>query len=137
MSLYLVILDEDEEVDGFQVGSYSDFGKFRDAVAEQLERGVRGLRFPTLMLHSDCDGEWTPSEAARLEKELDDISAAFHKLPPVALTLAWQKQVAEEFDLQMTSLYDCFFDVNGDPLLERLSDLARLSQREELPILFQ
>ncbi len=137
MGLYLVILDEDEELDGVQVGSYSDFGTFRDAVAERLERGVQGSRYPTLMLHSDCDGEWTPSEAACLEKELEEISAAFRKLPPVVLTSEWQEQVAEECDLQLTSLYDCFFDVNGDPLLERLAELARLSQRKNLPILFQ
>ncbi len=136
MSLYLVILNEDEELDGFQVGSYSDFGKFRDSVVKQLERGGRGSRYPTLMLHSDCDGEWTPSQAALLEKELEDISEGLRKLPPTPLA-GWQKEVAEECDLQMNTLYDCFFDVNGDPLLERLIDLARLSQKEHLPILFQ
>jgi len=37
----------------------------------------------------------------------------------------------------MNTLYDCFFDIDGEPLLERLINLTRLSQRRSLPILFQ
>jgi Immunity protein 70 len=49
-----------DDLDGFQVGSYSDFGAWRDFIAAKLEGGRWGSRFPTIMMHSDCDGEWSP-----------------------------------------------------------------------------
>jgi hypothetical protein len=49
------------------VGHYSDFGCFRDTIARHLD----AAHLPTLMKHSDCDGEWTLSarigELERLE----------------------------------------------------------------------
>ena len=72
MGLYLTIFAGDEELDGVEVGAYADFSAFRDAVVSNLEAGNAGDRFPTLILHSDCDGEWSPDEAAKLEIELKD-----------------------------------------------------------------
>lgn len=137
MGLYLAIFDDDHELDGVELGAYSDFSAFRNAVVANLEGGAAGTRFPTLVLHSDCDGLWTPSEATALEKELEIISARFRELPPMPLSADWQKQVARAFGIQTESLYDCFFDVDGEPLLERLINLAKLSQTRQLPILFQ
>ena len=137
MSLYLTIFDGEDELDGVEVGSYSDFAAFRDAVIISLERGSPGSRFPTLILHSDCDGEWSPSQAEELEKELESISNEFRQLPPVPLSSSWQKQVAKTLGLQIDDLYDSFFDVDGEPLLERLVGLTKLSRRRQLPILFQ
>ena len=48
-----------------------------------------------------------------------------------------QKQVIKTIGLQVTNLYGCFFDVDGESLLERLIGLTRLSQERNLPILFQ
>ena len=45
MGLNLVIFDGDDEVESVDVGAYSDFGNFRDAVAQNLEGGVVGSRF--------------------------------------------------------------------------------------------
>ena len=70
MGLYLCVFDGDEELEGVDVGSYADFDFFRGAVAEILEGGNAGTRYPTLMLHSDCDGEWSVEECIDLEKEL-------------------------------------------------------------------
>lgn len=137
MGLYLAIFDDGSELDGVEVGTYSDFSAFRNAVVSNLENGAAGSKFPTLILHSDCDGQWTPTEAALLEKELETISARFRELPPIPLVADWQKQVARDFGIQIKNLYDCFFDVDGEPLLERLNDLARVSQARNLPILFQ
>lgn len=137
MGLYLCIFDGDEEVDGVEVGPYADFGKFRDFVVRELEGGSAGSKFPTLILHPDCDGEWSPSEAGKLEKELVEIGDEFHRRPSIAISADWQKQVVKSFGLQIKNLYDCFFDVDGEPLLERLIGLARLSQQRNLPILFQ
>jgi hypothetical protein len=138
MGLYLTVFEEDDEIDGVEVGSYGDFGRFREAVAVQLEGGIRGSKCPMLMLHSDCDGMWSPAEAIQLERELGMVSAIFRQLPPIPLeTGSWQSRVAQRCGLVLASLYDCFFDVNGQPLIERLIGLAKLSQARGLPILFQ
>lgn len=137
MGLYLAVFDDGHELDGVEVGAYSDFGTFRDAVVSNLEDGVAGSRFPTLILHSDCEGQWTPTEAAELEKELEIVSVRFQKLPPISLDAEWKEQVAATFALKLHNLSDCFFDVDGEPLLERLINLAKLGQARNLPILFQ
>lgn len=137
MSLYLAIFEDDEELEGVQVGFYSDFCWFRDAVTAHLEGGRAGSQFPTLVLQTDCEGEWTPNDAARLEGELQFIAARFRRLPPVPLNSDWQREVAEECGLRLASLYDCFFDIDGEPLLERLLVLSKLAQARNLSILFQ
>ena len=137
MGLYLCIFDGGEEVEGVEIGAYADFNALRNCVARELEGDKAGSKFPTLILHSDCDGEWSPSEAGKLEKELISISEEFRRHPPISIDSSWQKQVAKGFGLHVNSLYDCFFDVDGEPLLERLIALARLSQQRNLPILFQ
>lgn len=139
MGLYLLIPDADgEELDGLYVGSYSEFGLFRDTIVKHLEAGVAGSRFPTLILHSDCDGEWSAHEAEKLEQELEQITDQLRALPPDKLKrCSWQENIAQTFGLRLTTLYDCFFTVDGEPLVERLLDLARLSKARQLPILFQ
>jgi hypothetical protein len=82
MGLYLCIFDGDDELDGAEVGSYADFGTFRTAVARHVEGGVEESRCSTLMLHSDCDGQWSPKEAALLQVELATITERFMELPP-------------------------------------------------------
>ena len=137
MGLYLCIFDGDEEVEGVEVGPYADFDKFRDCVVRELEGGNAGSELPTLILHSDCDGEWSPSEAGKLEKELIEISGEFRRRPPISISSDWQKKVMKSLGLRIGNLYDCFFDVDGEPLLQRLIHLSRLSQERNLPILFQ
>jgi len=137
MGLYLAVFDDQEELDGVEVGKYEDFYVFRHAVTEDLENGSSGSRFPVLILHSDCDGEWSPSEAAALEKELEAIGEAFKRLPPIPYNSEWKKDVSKLLGLQPRNLYECFFDVDGEPLIERLIGLARLSIERQLPILFQ
>jgi hypothetical protein len=137
MGLYLCVFDGDEEVDGVEVGPYAEFGAFRDCIVRELEGGIAGSKFPLLVLHSDCDGEWSSSEAGELEKELIATGNEFRCLPPIPIGSDWKRRVAKSAGLQTHSLYDCFFDVDGEPLLDRLVNLARLSQARKLPILFQ
>ena len=137
MGLYLAIFDGNDELDGVEVGHYRDFKTFRDVVTKYLEGGKAGSKYSTLVSHSDSDGKWSPSDAAALEKELEGIAEGLRQLPPMPLQSDWQQQVAKTFRFQMNTLYDCFFDIDGEPLLERLINLTRLSQHRNLPILFQ
>ncbi len=137
MGLYLAVFEDGNELDGVEVGPYASFGIFRHAVVNNLENRAAGSRFPTLILHSDCDGQWSAQEAATLEHELVEISTRFQELPPIPLEADWQKQTAKTVGIYPRNLYDCFFDVDGEPLIERLIGLAKLSQSRDLPILFQ
>lgn len=137
MGLYLAVFDGEDELDGVEVGSYSDFGTFRSAVAVHLEERVAGSRYPTLMLHSDCDGQWSSDEAVVLQAELTAITEMFMQLPTEPLSEGWKQEVVRSLGLRPSNLYECFFDVDGEPLLDRLMGLAQLSVERKLPILFQ
>jgi Immunity protein 70 len=117
MSLYLCVFDGPDEIEGVEVGPYADFNALRDTIAGQLEGGKAGSRFPTLMLHSDCDGEWDLDACARLKTELDTIVA--------------------EARLRPASAIERFLDVDGQFLLERLQGLVETALRSRQPILFQ
>jgi hypothetical protein len=137
MGLYLCVFDGDDELEGVEVGSYADFGVLRDTVRDRLEGGVHGARFPTLMLHSDCDGEWSPDEAKALRRELEEIDRALAALPAVPLEEGWQREVARMFGVSPRNLAECFFDVDGEPLLARLQQLCDVAIQHQRPILFQ
>ena len=137
MGLYLCIFAGDEELEGVEVGSYADFGFFRDTVCQRLEDGSPGSQYPTLMLHSDCDGVWSPEEATVLSAELEAIARAFRQMEPVPWQSEWQRNVAKSQGLSPANLEECFIDVDGEPLLRRLLGLCRVSVQKALPILFQ
>ncbi len=140
MGLYLCVFDgtdEDNELEGVEVGSYADFHSFRKTVAECLENGEWGSRFPVVMGHHDCDGVWTAADAATLERELLDIRAGLAQLPPVPFPAGWQAEVSRPQGLRPGSLAACFIDVDGEPLIDRLLQLTRVAQRQSLDIHFQ
>jgi len=137
VSLYLCEFDGDTELDGVEVGGYDDFNSFRMAVVNQLEGGRHGAKYPTLILHSDCDGKWTAEESVELEKELRSITTAFQDMPPSGFDSGWQKEAAKLFGLRPVNLYESFIDVDGEPLIERLLTICRLAQERGQPILFQ
>jgi hypothetical protein len=137
MGLYLCVFAGDEELDGVEVGSYADFGALRETIRARLEGGEAGSRFPLLMTHSDCDGEWTSVEAAQLRVELETISLELSRLPPVEIGEGWKRSVARVLGLQPANLRDCFFEVNGEPLFDRLVRLCKHSVEAQAPILFQ
>jgi hypothetical protein len=123
--------DEDpEEIAECDVGHYSDFGCFRDTIAEHLD----ARQYPVLMEHSDCDGEWTLAETSKLEKELIEISTAFKKLPPQEPEGAFEHTA--EYRAGAKSLYDCFHNVSGENLFEAILELCRVARQHKLPITF-
>jgi hypothetical protein len=137
MGLYLCAFDDDEEVDGVEIGSYEDFNVFRNAVLAAVENGKHGSRCPVLQNHHDSDGEWTPEEAARLIEELDLVKKEFSGKPPVEFNSEWKKKVAASLGLTPKNLLECFFDVDGEPLVTRIRRLAEKSVERDIPILFQ
>ncbi len=137
MGLYLCVFDGDEELDGVDVGSYADYNAFRNLVTSRLEHGSSGSKYPTLILHSDCDGEWNPKQCMELAKELSSIAIVFQNTPPIEFASDWQKEVARSVGLRPQNLYESLIDVDGEPLIERLMTLCRLAQDCGQPILFQ
>jgi hypothetical protein len=119
------------------VGAYSDFGDFQHTIANALEGRKAGSRFPVLMMRSGNDSEWSVAECSKLEIELETISVELKQRPPKEFFAEWQKKVAKQHGLHPRNLYDCFIDVDGEPLLERLLGLVRLAKARQLPILFQ
>ena len=83
MGLYLCVFDDDDnELDGVEVGSYADFNFFRDAVVATVENGNAGTVCPVLNTHSDNDGEWTNEEARHLLTELSQICLLYTSPSP-------------------------------------------------------
>jgi len=122
--------DDPEELGECDVGHYSDFGCFRDTIAARLD----ATKFPTLMQHSDCDGEWTLGEIPALERELREIGDRFKQLPPEEPKGAFEHTA--EYRTGARSLYDCFHDVNGDNLFESLLALCSVAKEHQRPITF-
>ena len=137
MGLYLCVFDGDTEIDGVEVGSYADFNMFRDAVTASLEGGQAGSKAPILIGHSDCDGSWSSEEAAGLIVELGLIEKGLMQAPPIEFNSPWKTDVAKTFGISPRNLLECFFDVDGEPLVVRLIGLARFSVSHDEPILFQ
>lgn len=139
MGLYLCVFAEggdDAELDGVEVGGYDDFGTFRQLVADHLEAGSWGSRFPTLMMQPDSDTTWTPEQAARLESELLTIGDEMARLAPAPQS-GWQAEVTRQLGLAPSSLLESCIDVDGEPLVQRLIGLARAATTAAQPIWFQ
>ena len=132
MGLYLCVFSEDgdDEHAASEVGSYADFGAFRQAVARHLE----GSDFPVLLLHSDCDGEWTVEELPALIEELDVIAAAFDRLPRALYVPS--SDPAASVPPEAATLCDCYVDVQGGTLVDALRHLARTGIKFNRPISF-
>jgi hypothetical protein len=122
--------DEPEEAAECDVGHYSDFGYFRDTIARYLDADC----YPTLMRHSDCDGEWTLAEVPVLEQNLQEIGAAFQTLPPEEPSGAFEHTA--EYRAGANSLYDCFHNVNGENLFESILKLCAVARKRGRPITF-
>ena len=138
MGLYLCVFDDaGDELEGVEVGAYADFNFFRDTVVATVEQGNCGSVCPVLNNHSDCDGEWTSREAGILLSELEKAGEVMRQYPSVEFNSEWKKEVAKMFGIFPKTLYDCFFDIDGEPLVERLRQLAQVSVSSGQPILFQ
>ena len=137
MGLYLCVFDGDDEIDGVEVGPYADFGELRDYVVRELEGGKAGSQFPTFILHSDGDGEWSVADATKLLAELEKIISSMKVRKPVPFVSEWQSTVAKSIGLVPKSAFESFVDVDGEFVLMRIHNLVRVALEHQLPILFQ
>ncbi|HEV7693775.1 MAG TPA: Imm70 family immunity protein [Hyphomonadaceae bacterium] len=137
MGLYLAVFDGDDEVDGVELGLYADYNALRDHVVDTLEDERAGSRFPTFVMHSDCDGEWSVSDCRKLTAELATIAAEMKSQPAIPFGSAWQKMVAKSIGLTPGSAFESFIDVDGEFAVERIARLARVAVERNLPIIFQ
>ncbi len=137
MSLCLYVLAEPEddqsdpeELAECEIGHYSDFDCFRLIISRHLDLS----RFPTLLCHSDCEGEWTVEEIPMLVRELNEIAEAFKKLPAEQLGSAFEH--TRDVRIDAKCLYDCFHDVDGKNLFESLLELSAIAVECDRPITF-
>ena len=140
MGLYLCIYADDTddlEIDGIEVGPYPTFTFFRNVVGNRLEVGDWGSRYPHLLQHSDCDGEWTVDELPELDVELRAIQQSMRGLPPPTNGDPWLESIHRELGLKAADLSEYFVDTDGAPLLDRLIDLVRLARGAGRPISFE
>lgn len=137
MGLYLCVFRGEEELAGFDAGGYDDFERFRDE-ARALDPRRLFRRFGTLRVKITPTTAWSPREAARLARELEDLAAELRRLPPRPLPAdGWQAELARELGISPASRYESYFDVDGRPLVEGLLELCRRAVAEKAPILFQ
>jgi hypothetical protein len=137
MGLYLCIFDDEEDVASVEVGPYADYNAVRDYVVRELEAGNAGSRFPTFVLHSDCDGEWSLADCEKLRGEFAEIATALRMRPAIEFVSDWQKAVGKSIGLVPRNAFESFIDVDGEFLLERLQSLVDSAIEHRLPILFQ
>ncbi|MCE9609658.1 MAG: immunity 70 family protein [Chthoniobacter sp.] len=131
MSLYLAIFDGENDVAGWVFGHYSDFGCFRDTIAAKL----RSEDYPTLMTHTDCDGDWSTAQLPNLRSELDSIAAGFRRLPAEDPKQGFEHTA--QYRQGARSLYECFHNVDGENIFEALIALCDEGIRLKQPITFQ
>ncbi len=92
----------------------------------------------TLKLQKVPMGEWTRGEAAELRQELRTIDRELSALPPVSLPAGeWPESVARTLGQAPASLAQCFIDVDGEPLFDRLQELVDVAIDRDCPIFFQ
>jgi hypothetical protein len=137
MGLYITVFDGDEEIDGIEVGRYADFEHFRETICVVLEGGIKGSRFPILMLHSNCDGEWSVTELKDLKNELIEIRDELSRNPPVATFDGWRQQLVSMNGTMPKTLLDSFFDIDGNILVDRILAIVNIGIDRGLPVLFQ
>lgn len=137
MGLYLCVFENEEEIDGIDVGRYADFDSLRTYISRELEGGRTGSRFPIFIRHSDCDGEWLPSELDELHRELTEIASELIARSAVPFASDWQIAVAKSIGLVPRNALESFIDVDGEFLIDRLRSLVKCAQKRGVSILFQ
>jgi len=89
------------------------------------------------MMHADSDGTWSPGEARILEVELVTIKKEFELLRASGFPAGWQADLARTLGLKPSSKAECYIDIDGELLLDRLISVAHLAHERSSTIWFQ
>ena len=81
---------EPEELAECDIGDFCDLAFFRSSIDCHLGAG----RYPTLMRLLESDARFPASEVREVEREIQEIAAAFRELPSARMKLAFER-VAE------------------------------------------
>ena len=131
MGIRLVVRSGAAELGAVETATEDDFMYFRDSVHMALEGGKFGDRFPLLM--KPFYSSWEQQDSAGLLLELEDIHAAFRKLPPDPPDGNWKAKLIRS-GRKPDTLAEVYLDKDGAPLIERLTALARLARDNDLAI---
>lgn len=138
MGLYLCVFDEyGEDICGVEVGLYQYFAEFRQKVAIFVDNNRFTNKMPTLLQHSDCDGNWSVSDCRILINELTEIKAVFQQEPPLKEIQNLKKDIFKFYGIVPKNLFECFVDTDCEFLIDRLLGLCNFAIKENQPIQFQ
>lgn len=88
------------------------------------------------MTHPDSSGEWPAADCVLLVRELSRIRLELAALPAPPYPAGWQADVARRCGHRPGDHAALFIDVDGEVLLDRLVELARLAVDTGRPISF-
>lgn len=114
-----------EKGEGGRLGSYGWYGSFRDTVCDYLEHGSWGYRFPRLMMHSDCGGEYSPEEAEELLKEIQIIKEELKQVKYPANTIG-EVQYGKDGDFKFSDGIE--YGIKPEGMFLRLEYPERVSK---------
>ena len=140
MALQLAVRQGDQEIEGFELGSFVDFDRFLNHVVQTLEDGNAGSKFPAVSNGPDRDesegDDWSVKYCERLRAELTTLTAAMKAQPPVPFVSGAHKKAAQSKGLTPGNAYESFINAKGEFLLDGLQRLVNAAVDRKLPILF-
>ncbi|MFG0251629.1 MAG: Imm70 family immunity protein [Phycisphaerales bacterium JB038] len=140
MSLCIALFEDDlvdQEIDGLEWGGCDDFEAFRARVADELLEGDWRRGFPVLLTVVDNSAGWPADHVADLAVELRAIAEAFDALPSeLHDPESWQASVLAQLGREPSSLREFFIDVDGQPVIDRLLELAEQAATLDRPLSF-
>lgn len=131
MGVRLYVENDHGELAAVETETEDDLMYFRDSVHLALEEGEFDGRFPTLMKTFLSD--WAKDDVADLKRELEDIHAAFRKLPALPPDGNWRAKLIRS-GRKPETLAEVYLDKDGAPLIKRLIALAQVAHGHVLPI---
>ena len=140
MALQLAVRQGDQEIEGFELGSFVDFDRFLNHVVQTLEDGNAGSKYPAVSNGPDRDesegDDWSVKYCERLRAELTTLTAAMKAQPPVPFVSGAHKKAAQSKGLTPGNAYESFINAKGEYLLDGLQRLVNAAVDRNLPILF-
>lgn len=140
MALHLAVRQGDQEIEGFEIGSFVDFDRFLNHVVQTLEGGNPGTKFPAVSNgpeRDESDGDdWSVKYCERLRAELSALGEAMKSQPPVPFASPQQEKAARGKGLTPSNAYESFINDKGEFLIDGLQRLVNAAVERKLSIQF-